>query len=153
MTVVFERLDEFGGAVLVRATFGQPESGLHPAELAWAESKPPRRRTELVAGRIAIRRALTEAGWTGDGPVLPNPQGRPSMPDGFTGSITHKDGVALAIASPLMGGRTLGVDSEVLGDRDRSAIAPKVLRPDELARWQADGSSWPSLLEDRKSVV
>ena len=69
------------------------------------------------------------------------------MPDGFTGSITHKDGLALAVAAPLVNGRTLGVDSEVLGDRDRSSIAPKVLRPVELARWQAAGATWPSLLK------
>lgn len=147
MTVQIERLHEFGGAVLVRAAFGQSEADLHPEELVWAETKPPRRRVELVAGRTAIRRALAEAGWTGSGPVLPNPQGRPAMPHGFTGSITHKDGVALAIAAPLLGGRTLGVDSEVLGDRDRSTIAPKVLRPVELARWRATGATWPSLLE------
>jgi len=109
--VTIETLRDFGGAVLVRTRFGGSDASLHPAERALAADKPARRRTELVAGRVALRRALLEAGWTGSDPILPNPQGRPGVPAGFTGSITHKDGFALAIAAPLRQGRTLGVDS------------------------------------------
>ena len=143
---MIEDVPEFEGAVLALVAFGSPDGALHPDERDFAGDKPRRRREELIAGRVALREALAAVGWTGDGPLLPNPQGRPRVPDGFTGSITHKDGQALAIAAPLVGGRTLGVDSEVLGDRDRSAIAPKVLRPEELSRWQAAGATWPDLL-------
>ncbi len=141
-----EPLGEFDGAVLVRVRFGEPSTDLHPQERALADAKPPRRREELVAGRLALRSALRAVGWRGDGPLLPGPKGRPELPDGFTGSITHKDGLALAVAAPLVDGWTLGVDSEVLGERDRSAIAPKVLRAAEHERWSAAGAEWPDLL-------
>lgn len=123
------------------------EAGLHPAEVAEASIHKPRRRRELLAGRQALRSALRAAGWSGDEPLLPGEQGRPNLPEGFTGSLTHKDGLVLAVAGPLRGGVTLGVDSEVLGTRERVGIARKILRPAEAARWEAAGSTWPDLLE------
>ena len=53
----------------------------------------------------------------------------------------------MAVAARASEGWTLGIDCEVVGDRERSAIARKVLRPGELQRWQADGAQWPALLE------
>lgn len=141
-----EPIREFATAVLVRVPFGVDVRALHPEELALAESKPPRRREELVSGRTALRAALAAVGWSGDLALLPGPKGRPALPAGFTGSLTHKDGLAVAVAAPLRDGWTIGVDSEVLGTRDRSAIAAKVLRPGEHARWRDDGARWPELL-------
>ncbi len=123
------------------------ESELHPEEVQAARQSKPRRRRELVAGRTALRRALRRAGWAGHEPLLPGEQGRPRLPGGFTGSITHKDGLVLAVGAAIRDGRTLGIDSEVLGTRPRVGIASKILRPAELARWQAGGESWPDLLE------
>lgn len=45
-----------------------------------------------------------------------------------------------------MGG-TLGIDSEVVGTRDRSGIAGKVLRATERQRWEESGAVWTDLLE------
>ncbi len=123
------------------------EVELHPDERGEASRHKPRRRRELVAGRTALRRALRAAGWGGDAPLLPGEQGRPVLPPGYTGSLTHKDGLVLAVAAPLLEGRTLGVDSEVLGERPRVGIAGRILRPAELARWEAAGAAWPALLE------
>ena len=100
-----------------------------------------------MAGRAALRMALIKCGWDGDASLLMGAQGRPSLPPGFTGSITHKDGLALAVAAPIADGWTLGVDSEVVGGRDRSGIAKMILRPNELDRWEAAGRQWPELLE------
>jgi len=118
---------------------------LHPAEQAWVDSKPPRRRRELVAGRAALRSALQAVGWSADRPLLSRPRGGPELPEGFTGSISHKAGQALAAAAPARG-RTIGVDTEVLDRRDRRAIAERVLRRSELDRWRSDGGQWPALL-------
>ena len=79
--------------------------------------------------------------------LLPGESGRPRLPDGFTGSITHKDGLVLAVGGRIERGRTLGIDSEVVGPRPRVGIASKILRPAELERWTAGGESWPDLLE------
>ena len=120
---------------------------LHSSEREFASTRPPRSRSEFVAGRRALRAALRQAGWLGSAPCLRGPQGRPVVPADFTASLTHKAGLALAIAAPTSGAWTLGIDCEVEGDRERSAIARKVLRPSELQRWNADGSRWPALLE------
>lgn len=119
---------------------------LDDAEAAHAAGCKPRRMREFVAGRAALRRALVAAGWSGRFALLVKDGGGPLLPAGWTGSITHKDGVAVAVAAPL-GGGTLGVDCEVLGDRERLGIADKVLRPAELHRWRAEGGSWRGLLE------
>jgi 4'-phosphopantetheinyl transferase EntD len=67
------------------------------------------------------------------------------MPSGWTGSITHKAGWAFAAAAPSHVG-TIGLDSEIIGTRERLSIAARVLRPAELTRWRAAGADWPSLL-------
>ncbi len=128
-------LDEEGGA------------GLHPEEWTFAESKPPIRRVEFVAGRRALRRALHACGWLGDQVLLPGPQGRSALPDGYSASISHKAGWALALAVRTDGTRFVGLDSEVVGERNRSGIAEKILRPEEHERWTAEGRLWTQLLE------
>jgi len=120
---------------------------LHPSERAIARSRPGRRLVEFVAGRRALRAALSHLGWRGIEPLLTGPQGRPHVPRGFTASLSHKDGLAFAVAARGGSGRTLGIDCEVVGDRDRSSIARKILRPSELVRWQSMGSDWRALLE------
>lgn len=119
-------------------------SVLHRDERDHAATRAPRRAREFVAGRAALRAALRAAGWTGDDPLLPGEQGRPALPRGWTGSITHKDGLAFAVARRLIEGRTLGIDSEVVGERERLGIARKVLTEAELARWSG---AWEDLLE------
>jgi len=145
----------FSGAWIARAAIGALDhpiercmgfSSLHSSEVAHLREQSVRRSREFVAGRSALRAALRAAGWAGDEALLPGDQGRPGVPVGWTGSITHKDGLALAIARRLVDGRTLGIDSEVVGDRERTGIARKVLTPAELLRWEAE-SSWPGLLE------
>lgn len=145
----------FDGAWLGRCAIGAleapPEAGpgwahLHPDEQGWCTAHGERRVREFVAGRAALRAALRRAGWTGGDALLPSEQGRPGVPDGWTGSITHKDGLALAIARRCHDARTLGVDSEVLGPRERLAIERKVLTPAERARWTAEGGTWAALL-------
>ena len=144
---------EFDGCCLARIPLAsrdqRPLAGwesLHPEERVWLADRAPRRRQELVAGRLALRAALVQAGWAGELPLLALPRGGPRLPQGFTGSISHKADLALAVGAPARG-RTLGVDTEVLGDRDRRSIAERVLRPAELLRWQAAGARWPTLLQ------
>jgi len=145
----------FASAFVARAPIGELDQeitscvgyeALHEEEKVWVSAHAPRRVREFVAGRTALRAALREAGADVSGPLLPGEQGRPDLPRGFTGSITHKDGQALAIGRRLLGARTLGIDSEVLGTRDRSSIARRVLTDIERARWEPE-CSWPALLQ------
>ena len=145
---------ELAGARLVRFPIGHGTelelagwSTLVEAERAYAIGCKPLRHREFVAGRAALRTALRQVGWSGEAPLLPRLSGGPDLPPGFTASITHKDGVAFALARPLSAGGTLGIDSEVIGSRNRSGIAGKVLRPTERQRWEESGAAWPDLLE------
>jgi len=96
----------------------------------------PSRRAEFARGRACARRALGLAGWSGALPELPvGPSRAPVWPPGYTGSITHCDGVAAAVVAPVTVLRSLGLDAEparplppdvapaVLVDRERSASA------------------------------
>lgn len=85
------------------------------------------------------------AGATDSGPLDVDGFGRPAVPRGFVGSITHKAGLALAFAG-VDAGWTAGLDSEDLSDRPRPSIAPRILRPEELHFWSNNGARWDDLL-------
>lgn len=149
-----EKIDALGVAWLTRVPIGESSGADLPGwsvlirgEREFALASKPLRHREFVAGRAALRLALRAAGWEGEASLLPRLSGAPQLPEGFTASITHKDGLAFAIARPLLAGCTLGIDCEVVGHRDRSGIARKVLRPAEHLRWQESGAKWPDLLE------
>ena len=79
----------------------------------------PRRRREFIAGRLAARAALAQAGATEltvgrNGPA-------PTWPSGWCGSIAHAAGRAVAVAGRSPPWHALGVDLE--GAPDASAIA------------------------------
>jgi 4'-phosphopantetheinyl transferase EntD len=65
------------------------------------------------------------------GPILATERGAPALPEGFVGSISHKDGIALALVARDQGQR-LGIDIETVAPV-REHIASHVLRPEELA--------------------
>jgi 4'-phosphopantetheinyl transferase EntD len=103
---------------------------LHPDELARARTLSPRRQATYVGGRLALRHALR--GWgVLTGPLTSNDRGAPVVPDGWTGSISHKTAVAVALAAPRDAGH-VGVDVEAVV-REGSDIAAHVLTPAEQA--------------------
>lgn len=89
-----------------------------------------RRRAEFSAGRFAARQAL---GISSDLPM--GADRAPIWPTGWTGSITHCQGVCLAISAKTSLFQGLGVDAEPVGELPRD-LWSTVLRPDEHA---ADG--------------
>jgi enterobactin synthetase component D len=124
----------FGALAVVSFPDGHaapPPEALHPDELAFAAALAPARRATWVGGRVALREALASLGADLAAPVLATPRGAPLMPAGFVGSITHKTGLAAAVAAraaqPL---RTLGVDLEIAQPL-RTDIARRVLTAGE----------------------
>ncbi|MES1208662.1 MAG: 4'-phosphopantetheinyl transferase superfamily protein [Pseudomonadota bacterium] len=112
-------------------------AALHPDERAFARGLSDARRASWIGGRVALRAALDDAGLPADAPILATAQGAPDLPAGSLGSISHKPGLAVAVAaadggSPL----TLGVDLElvrplradlsarILTDGERAALPP-----------------------------
>jgi len=113
-------------------------AALVTAERAHAAALPPYRRATWIAGRVALRAALADLG-VDPGPILVTNRGAPALPDGVTGSISHKRLFAVALAGTHDGTRlgvakspyTLGVDLEVDG-APRADIGPRVLTSTEM---------------------
>jgi 4'-phosphopantetheinyl transferase EntD len=117
-------------------------AGLPGEEQRHVQALPVARRASWVGGRIALRAALADLALD-PGAILSTPRGAPQLPAGMRGSISHKDGVAVALASAGVDDDAaddasapmwhLGVDVErVLAGRPD--ISGHVLRPEEAAR-------------------
>jgi enterobactin synthetase component D len=115
---------------------------LHPEEVAYAREQPSEnRRTSFVLGRLALRQGLGfgQHHLSSVDSILKDEYGRPNVPPGFLGSISHKGNSAVALVtvdrSPTAGaGRPVlgvGVDLEDC-TTDKSNIATKVLTRDEI---------------------
>lgn len=104
-------------------------ASLHPAEAAHARTLGGYRQVSFVGGRLALREARWQVGAPLDA-VLPDARGTPQLPAGWTGSVTHKRTLAVAMVARAHDG-TLGVDVEDLAPA-RDGIADRVLRPAEL---------------------
>jgi 4'-phosphopantetheinyl transferase EntD len=87
---------------------------LGPAEREAVRQAVPKRRLEFARGRHAARRALERAGWTGGFIEIPVGDTRqPLWPAGFTGSITHCDGLVAAVAARFIPAlAAIGLDAE-----------------------------------------
>ena len=107
-----------------------PRGDVHADEMAFAAKMPPARRNAFLAGRRALRAALRRiAPNSASHPMLQTGRGAPHLPEGWTGSISHKRARAIALAAPSAGG-LLGVDLEerpTLRDVDRPYIASRIL--------------------------
>lgn len=107
---------------------------LPPEEAEHAQSLRGYRQVQFVGGRMALRLALEQLGVRA-GAMLPDERGAPVVPEGLAGSVSHKRTIAVAMAARSHLG-TLGVDVEDYGP-PRPSIAPRVLRPEELAAVEA----------------
>ena len=127
------RLETPHGTVLVLPV-GADEHALHPDEIALAASFAPLRRRVFAAGREAMRRSLTAIGHAReDLSILSSPRGAPILPEGFRGSISHKETIAVALArrSDSHEDPHVGVDVEI--DRERTIdVSRRVLTDEEL---------------------
>lgn len=102
---------------------------LLPEERTHAETLGGYRQVQFVGGRLAMGLLFHELGFRRV-PVLPDEHGAPRLSSGLLGSITHKQDLVVALIARGRGG--VGVDLEET-ERDRMNIAPRVLRPEELA--------------------
>lgn len=123
---------------------------LQPAEVALARALAPARRASFVAGRLALRAAVgavrpEHERWA----LLRDERGRPVLPPGVGGSISHKRNRAVAIAAPDAGdgervdrdARHVGVDLEARPSPDdigRPSLARRILTPREHDALDAD---------------
>jgi 4'-phosphopantetheinyl transferase EntD len=103
---------------------------LFPNERIAISAAGPRRRAEFAAGRRVARLAITGLGLGTFG--IPSGEDRaPVWPPSIVGSISHCDGLALAIVSRRCDLSALGVDCETRV-RVPPSLAHRILRPDEV---------------------
>ena len=99
---------------------------LLPEERAFAASLAAVRRRDWIGGRVALRRAAQSAGFAIAAAILSDDRGAPRLPSGLVGSVSHKDGVAVALVA-RSDGWTVGIDLERTTAR-RLDITNRVLR-------------------------
>ncbi|MDZ7781338.1 MAG: 4'-phosphopantetheinyl transferase superfamily protein [Gemmatimonadota bacterium] len=136
-------------AVWPRSHVEVPELG--PREAGAVRRAVPRRRAEFARGRHCAREALHRAGWSGGFVEIPVGDARqPLWPDGFTGSITHCDGLVAAVAAPVQPHVvSLGLDAEVARPLPEEVRA-QVLTPEERT---LGGAVTPTLVFSAKEAI
>ncbi len=109
-------------------------------ERAAAQGLRGYRQVQFTGGRLAVSAALAEIGARRQA-VLSNAHGAPAFSDGISGSVSHKNDLAVAMVA--RGGLGLGIDLEDT-DHERPGIAARVLTPAELAANSllAEGRRW-----------
>ena len=125
VAVAFDAIDALGSS---------KESTLGDEEKAYAATLGERRRRTWIGGRLALREALAREG-IAHGSILSTPRGAPLLPEGVTGSVSHKDDLAVAlVARARTGGddARIGVDVEVDAPRKHD-VSSYVLTEDEVA--------------------
>lgn len=105
---------------------------LHEAEREAVASAGSAGAAAFAAGRIALRAALLALPRAPEaiGAIGRTERGAPIPPAGYVASVTHKDGIALALAA-VDRGQCVGVDLETLTPK-RKHLALRVLRDEEL---------------------
>jgi hypothetical protein len=101
---------------------------LHPAEVAYGMSQPSDvARNTFYLGRLAMRQLVT----TQDS-ILKDSHGRPMLPMGYLGSISHKKNTGVALISKTVDSHSgIGVDLEHSFSSKKS-IAKRVLTEREM---------------------
>jgi 4'-phosphopantetheinyl transferase EntD len=123
------------GIALSAVRYGEtiPEdiwANLPPAERDEAEIAGVARASSFVAGRLALRHALSVYGLSRvPGIGVDFSSGAPMLPRGFVGSVAHTQDLAVAIAAHDTG-EMLGVDVERI-DATRRFLALRVLGTEE----------------------
>jgi enterobactin synthetase component D len=133
--IAFDLCLEHGRCLGVHLPEGEASprgEGLPAEEQAFAATLTAVRRRTWLGGRVALRQALVRAGL--DAPaVLADARGAPMFPPGGSGSISHKETLAVALVARAdpSGATRLGVDIE-LDAQPAHDIASRVLTDDEV---------------------
>ena len=118
---------------------------LHPKERAAGLELSGARQIQWTGGRLALQLALKRLRSRRQ-PFLSQPSGAVQAPQGLFASVSHKRDLAVGLVGQEAAG-SLGVDVETVIP-ERNHLAPRILTPGELQRWQAlpEDRRWPVLL-------
>jgi 4'-phosphopantetheinyl transferase EntD len=124
-------------------------SQLSEAERLLTHTWAAGRRQEFAAGRQAARMALAQLEISAES-LLRDAEGLPLWPDGCIGSISHCQGICMAVVSRSQGDLLLGLDVERV-DRLSSAAMQRVQHREEAA-WVDQDQTRASLLFSLKEA-
>lgn len=121
---------------------------LSPEERSVVSQAVDVRKSEFGDARWCAHQALKELNYMGDEPILRGERGMPLWPEGYTGSMTHTEGLRAAVAAPATHVRSMGLDAEPAEPLPEHVLT-MIARPGEmpqLAQLQAAGISCPDRL-------
>lgn len=133
-SILFHRELPHGLCVAVRLPEPSEDAGeralqhLRTGERTRALELPFRRRVTWAGGRIALHAALEAVGYSADA-ILATDRGAPHLPRGVAGSVSHKEGLAVALVT-TDAEYHVGIDIEHLRP-PRADIGRYVLTEDE----------------------
>ncbi|HKJ50739.1 MAG TPA: hypothetical protein VKB27_04510 [Gammaproteobacteria bacterium] len=104
---------------------------LLPEEIVHIENSVEKRKAEFASGRYCARKALAQLG-LGEVSIPRGSRGEPIWPDSVVGSITHDQGLAVAVVSPAELTTALGIDMLSLNHRIDRATASMIAGEAEL---------------------
>ncbi len=97
----------------------------------------PKRRVEYLAGRICAKQALAKIAIT-EFEIDSNEDRAPIWPEGVLGSISHTQGVAMAMVTDSLDVRGVGIDIETIMPNDQEQrLKPQILHPLEDEAFKA----------------
>ena len=121
---------------------------LHPDERKAVSEAVDLRKGEFGDARWCAHEALKELGVDAAGAILRGERGMPLWPEGYTGSLTHTEGLRAAVAAPTRHVRSMGLDAEPaepLPEGVLGAIASDTERA-MVERMRSRGQSWADRL-------
>lgn len=121
---------------------------LHPSEQAQVSEAVDVRKGEFGDARWCAHQALKELGVKTHEAILRGERGMPLWPAGFTGSLTHTEGLRVAVAAPTRHVRSIGLDAEPAEALPADVLC-QIARPTELAavrKMQREGHEWADRL-------
>ena len=135
ISCALELLPERSSQLLPAFAFGE--------EAAEIQAAIPKRQREYAAGRRLSHELLDAAGARRE-PLLSNGNRVPIWPDGFTGSISHCDGLCVAAVCPTTSHSAVGVDVEVAKPLKEN-LWSQILVPSEADRFEVLGERGATL--------
>ena len=128
-------LEESLNRAVSEDSYSVEEDDIGTEELVFGRIKERNNKSRLnkfVGGRVALRRALKAIG-RGDSPsILKDTYGAPVLPGDVTGSISHKDDLAVGVAIGDSSGG-LGVDIERCHNKAAFTLLRRIITPREQA--------------------
>lgn len=106
------------------------------------------RKGEFGDARWCAHQALRELGVESAGAILRGERGMPLWPEGFTGSLTHTEGLRAAVAAPTRHVHSMGLDAEP-AEPLPDGVLRSIASPTEIemvSQLQADGYTWADRL-------